>query len=352
MPFRRTLVVALLCALPMLSAAAAEEAAKAPETIKWILPWKDGVSLTYAVESTSNDGTTDTPQSTRMTGTDVVRITESSPEGFLQTWTSSGGKFEIQASNQVAQAQMQAFADALKDLPVAAQLDAAGNFMKLRNMDVIVPRFQSALRPLFKNMLDAELAKITDEKARAKKQAEAMPLLDRITDTITSPAMIEGLIAGNISWYNGFVGIDVEPDAEYGLDVELPNAAGGPPIPARLTYSLSVSPDDPDDLYVVFLQAADSEKAQDALRESANRLVDGKISKEALAEVDVGIKDEGLFVVHRPTGVVEMFETTRTTTVHGKEKTQRTRMRLLDGDHDHVWKDEDTDAPQAASKDA
>ena len=90
MPFRRTLVVALLSALPMLSAAAADATAPAPETIKWVLPWKDGVSLTYAEDHATTDETKPQRERSRSTSNTVIRITESSADGFVQTWTGSG----------------------------------------------------------------------------------------------------------------------------------------------------------------------------------------------------------------------------------------------------------------------
>lgn len=351
MPFRRTLVVALLSALPMLSAAAADATAPAPEKIKWVLPWKDGVSLTYAEDHATTDETKPQRERSRSTSNTVIRITESSADGFVQTWTGSGYKYEVLEGDKVEEARMKAFASALEDLPVEAQLDAAGNFTKLRNIDVIAPRVRTASRPLVEGMIEDALAQIPDEKVRAQKRAEAASMVDRAMDTMVSPAMMESILSRDLSWYNGFVGIDLEPDMEYGVDVDLPNAAGGPAIPAKLTFSLSVSEDSPDDIFVVYEQAMDSEKAQAALRANAVRLT-GEEAQKALANVEISVKDEGLFVVHRPTGVVEMFESTRTTTVSGKEKVERTRLRLLNGDHDHVWKDEEAAAPQAPAKDA
>ncbi|KGQ17928.1 hypothetical protein LF41_1782 [Lysobacter dokdonensis DS-58] len=352
MLFRRTLVVALLCALPVLSSSAADDAAKPAQSVKWVLPWKDGTSLTYAASESTTDETKGVRKRSRSSSTTVVRITESSADGFVQTWTGSGYTFEVLEGDKSEEAQMKALAAALDDLPVSVQLNADGNFTGVRNMDVLMPRFRAAMRPIFDGMIEAGVKKIADEKTRATKRAEAQAAMDKAMETMLSPAMMEALLARNISWYNGFVGIDLEPEQAYELETDLPSPLGGPNIPAKLTFSLSVSEDDAEDLFVSYHQAVDSEKARAALRANANHIVDGKIPESELAKIEMTVKDEGFFVVHRPTGLVEMFEATRTTTVNGKDKVERSRMRLLNGDHDHTWKDEETDALPAAAKDA
>ena len=60
-------------------------------------------------------------------------------------------------------------------------------------------------------------------------------------------------------------------------------------------------------------------------------------------QLEISIVDEGLFVVHRPTGVVEMFESTRTVQAGAKSKVDRHRLRLANGEHDHVWRDEEVE---------
>lgn len=65
-----------------------------------------------------------------------------------------------------------------------------------------------------------------------------------------------------------------------------------------------------------------------------------EIPGDAMDDVAFSMLDEGLFIVHRPTGTVEMAEFTRTTKVGDKVKVERNRMRLTNGEHEHVWRDE------------
>jgi len=73
---------------------------------------------------------------------------------------------------------------------------------------------------------------------------------------------------------------------------------------------------------------------------SGNKLTEA--DTRVIAKVDV--RDEGFFLVHRITGVIEMMESTRTTKLpDGGEKIERYRMRQIDGAHDHEWREEDED---------
>ncbi len=129
--------------------------------------------------------------------------------------------------------------------------------------------------------------------------------------------VLEVQLTRNIQSFNAFSGIDIEPDQNYEARIELPNPVGGPAVPVTLVFSLSVSKDDPDDMYVVFEQTIDRENAGTALSAIAESLFGTKLPSGKDAP-EVSIVDEGMFVVHRPTGVAEMFESTRTAALKAK----------------------------------
>jgi len=107
-------------------------------------------------------------------------------------------------------------------------------------------------------------------------------------------------------------------------------------------------------VFVAFEQTVDSVKGAKALAAMAASLI-GEEHKEKLEDVvkSIELKDEGMFVVHRPTGVIEMFEATRTTKAAGRDKVERSRMRLTNGEHEHVWTDEqEGEAPAEAKTEA
>jgi hypothetical protein len=212
---------------------------------------------------------------------------------------------------------------------------------------------RTAFRAALAAVIDKEVAKIDEAARRDARRKEMQTIIDGLADRISAPPVLEALITRNIASYNNFVGLDIEPDMEYTLDVELPNPFGGPNFPAKLVVSLSVSEDDPDDIFVAFSQTIDAEKAEAALVAAGEALLGTKLTaEEAKKELNLSVEDEGLFVVNLPTGVVEMFESKRTTKVEDKLKIERHRMRLTNGEHEHVWTDEQEGAEAQAEGDA
>ena len=339
MSSRRAFAAALLCALPAVPAFAAGEAAPVP-TVAWVLPWKAGTSLVYAMEDTTRQLQGDKREHSRNTATATVRIEQASPDGFVQSWTATGSRFEVLEGDRSGEALMQQFGKAFDGVALEVELDAAGNYARARNIAELAPRLREAFLAGAALGLDQQLANL-DEDARAEARAKATERMRGIVDRMTAPAVLETMLTRNVQWYNGFVGIDIEPDQAYELVTDLPNPFGGPAFPATLTFSLAVSPEDPDDLFVTFDQSIDPEKGRTALIAATKALVGEDVPEGSMEDLAFSLRDEGLFVVHRPTGTVEMFEAIRTTRFGDREKVERHRLRLTNGEHEHVWRDEE-----------
>jgi hypothetical protein len=343
---RRTLAVALLCALPVLPAFAAEEAA-AP-TIKWVVPWKPGTTLQYATEDTTRETQGEKVDYTRATSNATVKVTQASADGYVQTWSWGAGTYDVLEGDKSQEALMRAFGLAFKDISIEVDLNKEGNFTRMRNIADVAPRMRTALRAVLHPMVEDNVAKIEGAAQRETKRKEMQANIDGLADRISAPAVLEGLLTRNIQSYNGFVGVDLEPDMEYAMDVELPNPLGGANFPAKLAVSLSVSDDQPDDIFVAFVQTLDAEKAEPALIATGEALLGKKLTAEQLKEeLDLAVQDEGMFLVHVPTGVIEMFESKRTTKINDKLKVERLRMRLTNGEHAHEWAEEQATDKQA-----
>ena len=113
-----------------------------------------------------------------------------------------------------------------------------------------------------------------------------------------------------------------------------------------VTFSASVSEEDPDDMFVAFEQKIDRENGGAAVMAIIEGLLGVALPKDQ-KKLELSVVDEGLFVVHRPTGVVEMFEATRTVQAGDRSKVERHRLRLTNGEHDHVWLDEQDETDDA-----
>jgi hypothetical protein len=337
----RTLALALLCALSVSPAFADEPAAEAAK-VKWVMPWKAGTSLDYATEQLTTTDKAGAKSRERGTDTTHVRITEATADGYTQSWTSEGARFDVLEGDKSGEVQKRTALAALSGAAIDIRLNAEGQYVGMRNADAIATRLRNAMKPLMLLGTEAQLASIEDTRQREAARVEARRKLDGALDRMLAPAIVEAMLTRQIQDYNGFIGIELEPDQAYELETELPNPTGGPAFPAKLMFSLSVSKDDPEDLFVTWDMAVDPEKAATAALQIGEALAGEKIDntgKDAIKTVD--ITDEGIIVVHRPTGVLEMFESTRTTKMTGLVKVERSRMRLTNGEHAHTWRDEE-----------
>jgi len=334
------LAAAVLCVLSVPAFAADDVAADAPK-VKWVLPWKADTALTYEVEDLESQTGEGKSTRYRITSTEHVAIEEAGKDGFVQTWTSENARLEMLEGDSVLRSMMdqaQAGAKALEGTALEVQLDNEGTYKGLRNLDAVTKRLRAAMAPMMLIAGEAQVAKIVDAKERDAARAKTKADMDGVLDRVFTPAMVEGMVTRNIQGYLSFHGIELEPEQAYELDTELPNALGGAPFPARMQLSMSVDEEDPEDLYVSYDVTVDPEAvaraATGVVEKFAGNALDGK---QLVKKIDM--TDAGLFVVHRRTGVVEMYETTRTTKAEGTTKVERHRMRLVDNEHGHYWKD-------------
>lgn len=345
MSSRRLLAAALVCALPFASVAAETAEAPAAETVKWVMPWKAGMVHKYAMEDVETETKAGVRAQHRTRSNVIVRVTQAD-DGFVQAWSDEPGsaRFDILEGDKTSEAAMRTAMEALADVVVEVGLDKDGNYAGMRNLDDVLPRLRTAMLPVAQAGVDAMIEKAEKDPAKREEARKAAAEgMAKGMETMFAPAVAENLLTRNIQTYNGFVNIDLEPDMAYELETKLPNPFGGDAFPAKMTLSLSVSKDDPEDLFVVFDQAIDPAGMRKTVEALLEKLGGDKAAVEAVKKTleKFSLVDEGLFVVHRPTGVIEMFETTRTTKADGLEKIERHRQRLLDGEHDHVWKDEE-----------
>ncbi|UHQ20169.1 hypothetical protein LVB87_03130 [Lysobacter sp. KIS68-7] len=348
-----TLALALLCVLA--TPAFADEPAQAAPKVKWVLPWKQGVALSYQTEDTATEVKDGATSRTRATDTTHVRIAEASDAGFVQVWSSENGTYDVLEGPPALQAQaiqQRATIAALSGVPLEVKLATDGTYAGVRNLDTLIAKIRAVTAPTLLVAIESQMAQIEDPKAREKARATAKANTDAALDRMLTPAYVEALLTRQIQDYDGFHGLEIEPDQSYEVQTALPNPFGGPAFPAKLTFSMSVSPDDPEDLFVAWDMQIDPEKAAVAALAISEKLAGKKLDntgKDAVTSLDIA--DEGLIVVHRPTGVVEMYESTRTTQLPGQlKKVERHRMRLLDGQHEHYWRDEETADAGAPAK--
>lgn len=318
-------------------------AAEAPaETIRWPVPWRAGLVLRYETENLESDVRPGKREKTRMTDTTTLRIVEATQAGFVQEWRSDTPDIEVIEGDPAMARRMEGVYDALAGLRILVELDKDANYKGIRNLEDIVRQMREAMRPLVISALDDALAKAPQGKAASDAdKAEARRHVEKVMDGIASPAFVEGSIGQVVQNYNAFVGIALEDGARYEVDTELDNPMGATKFPARLTFGLTVSDEDPEDVFVEWTSTIDPERGAAAAWEIAEKLAGTAIpqdQRKALPK-EIQIEDTGFVLFNRGSGVIEMYENERKVTLQDVYKVDRDRMRLLDDAHGHVWKE-------------
>lgn len=339
----------LLILLPLCCAGVAAqdkqegEAAAAP-TIDLPLPWKAGGVLRYAVEQVESKQSAKEREKSIATAITELRTMRADKDGYEVHWVSSDTTHKTLEGDATMDALMLPAMKKMEAEPMMVVLAADGTYQRVRNIEQLSARLREVVAPVLEEGLAAGMkaAAVTEMTEAQRKEAatQARAAMATYLDNITSPKVLEAMAgkqARNIAFFNGG---GLEDGASYELETELENPTGGPNFPAKLTFGLWVSEDDPEDVFIEWTSTIDPVKGADALIETVKRLFGDsvKLDPEELPG-KVAIEDTGLILVHRPTGMVEMYEDVRTTTFGDTKNYERNRMRLLDAGHGHEWKD-------------
>lgn len=325
--------LAALLALPI--------GAQAAETVRWTSPWSAMPTLVYETESVTREVKGGAREHTRATDTTEISVLQAREDGFRQRWRSSDLAFEVLEGERALEAPTREAMLAFGAEPLDVELAPEGHYLRLHDAPAVAARFRTAMAPAMRAGIEVALAQqpAAPDVQRMDIERQVAAVLDRLAE----PQVLEAMLGRVLQTYNGFVGVDVEPGAWYELATELPNPLGGAPLPAKLQFLLTVSDDDADDVSLEWNSTVDMGKGGDAMWAIVEKLSGQAIPadvRDALPD-NVDFRDEGFFLFRRSSGVIEMFESTRTVKLAGTEKIERQRMRLVDGDHAHAWAAED-----------
>lgn len=333
--------LAALLALPLNATAA--------ETIRWVSPWSAMPTLIYETESVTRGVKAGVREHTRAMDTTEVSVAQARQDGFRQRWRSSEMAFEMLEGERALEAPTRESMLAFGAEPLEVELAAEGHYRHLHDAPAVAARFRAAMAPALRAGMEIALAQ-APAAADAPGRAEVEKQLSLVLDRLAEPAVLEAMLGRVLQTYNGFVGVDVEPGSWYEVATELPNPVGGGPLPAKLQFLLTVSDDDADDVFLEWNSTVDMGKGADAMWAIAEKLSGQAIPADVRTAIpgDIEFRDDGFFLFRRSSGVIEMFETTRTVKLAGTEKVERQRMRLTNGEHAHAWAAEDPAEPADA----
>lgn len=344
-----------LFALPVLCALIPLHAVSAAEMVMWPNPWEAGRTLVYETENLDSDTAPGSRKKVRMADTTEIRIIEASLDGFVQQWVSSGTQMEVLEGDKAEAEAIFAAMKSFEGFPLLVELDKEANYRRIRNLDEISERMRTALRPLFVAGVEAgvkkSLGEQADEETAKQVLAAAMTQVDGTLEKMTSAPMIDAMLGRLIQSYNAFVGVELEDGEWYSLETELDNPLGGKKFPATLKFGLYPSKQDPADVFIEWESAIDPKKGLDVIWGLVENLYGMKVSKADRKKLpkQISLVDEGFMVFNRESGVIEMFESTRTVKLGDKLNVDRNRMRLTNGEHEHTWTGESDTAEAVAS---
>lgn len=322
------------------------------ETIRWPIPWKVGQVLTYETENLEAEQSAKKRERTRSTDTTTITIVEASTEGYVQKWVSTNSKYEALEGDPEAVKLMEQLNASLSDLSILVELDKEASYKRIRNIDEISTRMRGSLRPMLLAEVEKGVSKTIKDEAEVKAAMEkSRAQLDSMLAGLTSPAFIEAAMGQVLQNYNGFVGIELEDGASYSLETELDNPLGGKKFPATIEFGLYASEDDPDDVFVEWTSKIDPRRGAQAAWDMVEKMYGSVIPKEQRKDLpkEISIVDEGFLVFNRNSGVIEMYENERKVDMADTHKSDRDRMRLVGGEHEHEWKQEAVEGAAGAA---
>lgn len=356
---RRALGAVLLLALAWPVAAQVEKnrAPVAAPTVHWVTPWREGMELRYATDDHDLSVGEGGRESSRTTSIETLRITEAREDGFVQEWSFADTRYEQLEGGEGQAAVMQRMMDSLADLRLEVDLDAAGNYAGLRNLDAVAGRMRPVLRESFLDLFAAGFeAGVGEGEGGAATTAaageEAIAFVDGMVERMTDPVILGVLLSRDVAMFNDAFDAELEIDTPYEVDVEIDNPIGGGVLPARVSLLVHLGEPGSDDAVLAWTTHMDREKAAEIALRAAGTMYGIDLPEEARRQVmeSMSIIDEGRVLFRVSTGVPEVFESTRTVRAAGELRVERRRMRLLDGDHDHAWSGDGT--PVAAKEPA
>ena len=306
------------------------------------LPWKQGEVLRYESERVSTETGPGKREKSISTSKVAIKTLEAGPGGFVQHWSWSESKEQVlEGDTSMAAAMAEATAE-LEKIPVVVEMNAEGNYSRVRNLAEIGPRLVTVMRPMLVKTVEKEVQKHSASVGTAeRKQAEekAMAGVDAFLQRFTEPKVLENLLTKEIQNVLAFTGAELENDQAYELETELANPTGGASFPAKLSFGLYVDKEDEQDIWLEWTLKIDPVKGATAVLDTAERLYGRKLSEADRKDLpnQVSIVDKGFMLFERSTGVPELYQNERTTKFGETANYERNRMRLLDRRHDHVW---------------
>ena len=305
LPVRRATLALLLLGM----------ATQAAATVTLPLPWKDGMRVNYLGRSVQEDKRGGKTRRTETRETDVLRITEAGPDGFLQVWRTSDSQVKVSgdaAGLENDRRLMLALAKRFEKLPMQAELDAKGNFKRLRNWQALGAAMREVMLPalLDQNREKAKAAGLDEAAMRAKLE----PVLERIT----GEQALSSTLGRQAAVYNFFTGASLTRGKPVAYTDVVPSPWTADILPTKGSFELGEV--NANTVTIRWKQSLDTVKGAEVMRRVVRQLVGGDLPKGEPAP-ELSLSDTATVVMERRTGVPLRIEQVRRIQAGGSVKT-------------------------------
>jgi hypothetical protein len=327
----------LLVAAPAITIAA--------EQVRWPLTWKAGDTWVYDTESIDREIEGGKTKAVRTSDRTEIRVDEAAKSGYVQTWTSRDSRIETIEGDRASSDMIAPALEQFDGYGVIAEFGADGRYRRLRNLDDTTTKVRTIMRSLVMPNVDKLFGKTDPKLSKADAdaaRAEAERNLEAMMEAFFSRDKVEVMTTGQIKTFSDFVGGTFQAGKRYRDAEPLESPLYGKPLPATREYSIAIDKNDPALARLRWTHALNNDGDADALWQLASELgnADLQSKRPAGRPQDLALREEGVAVFRRDTGVIELLQTELTShygDAHDEHK--RNRMRLVGSRR--TWAEED-----------
>jgi hypothetical protein len=328
----------LLVAVPVIAA----------EQVRWPLAWKTGDAWVYNTETIDRETSAGKTKTIKTTDRTEIRVDDSDKDGYVQTWTARDSRIETIDGDRASSDIIAPILEQFDGYGVIAEFGADGRYLRLRNLEETTAKVRTIMRPLIGASVDTMFSD-TDPKVSKDDVDAARAIAERnleaMMEAFFSREKVEIMTTGQIKTFSDFVGRTYEVGKRYRDAEPIESPEHGKPLPATRDYTIALDTRDPTLARLRWTHTLNLDGDVDALWQLASELSDVDIQSKRPEgrPQDLVLREEGVAVYRRDTGVVELLQTNVTShygDAHDEHK--RSRMRLVGSRR--TWAEEDAAA--------
>jgi hypothetical protein len=347
MPYRTTSRFLRNVALPLLLAtlAFASAPALAAERVTVPSPWRAGLTLAYDSETVHREGVGRERIVRRLTDRSEVRVDNVGRDGGLLTWTTRDSRVEAVEGDRVVSDMIASMMDGFDGYGVGLELDRDARYRRLHDTDAVTAKLRAVMAPAFEAYLERMLAQADPKLSKFQPETSPAQLRERVEamldDTLT-PASVDGMTSAQIRPLTAFIGLPLAAGRTYRDREALRAQPEGFPVPARREYTLTIDRENPNLARIRWTHALDADGDAKALWALAESFGGDDADGDARSgrPRDLVLREQGVLVFRRDTGVVELLEVV-TESRYGDRHDEYERMRMRLRGSARTWAQEE-----------